>query len=80
MEKVEVGIVWKNRPAVPNALSAPCQNCPNRTKPKTCEQTCEKWAEYKKQKDSLDQENRKKKTVTRMFIDMYDDARKKRER
>lgn len=32
----------------------PCKNCPDRTEFKKCEQTCEKWAEYLKQK-AIDQ-------------------------
>lgn len=32
----------------------PCKNCPDRTGFKQCEKTCEKWAEYLKQK-AIDQ-------------------------
>lgn len=72
--------MWENRPAVPNVYNAPCQNCKNRTAPKTCENTCERWLEYKKKKEKSDEKVRQKKIVTRMFIDIYKDAKNKREK
>lgn len=36
---------------------SPCKNCNQRTIPKTCESTCEKWQQYanqkKKEKESI---------------------------
>lgn len=29
----------------------PCKDCQNRKIPKTCESTCEKWINYKKEKN-----------------------------
>lgn len=28
-------------------INSPCKDCVNRTKPKTCDLTCEKWIKYK---------------------------------
>ena len=72
--------MWENRPAVPGVFSAPCQNCKNRKIPKTCEDTCELWIEYKKKKEKADAEVKKKRNIKSMFIDMYNDARQKREK
>lgn len=35
-------------------IGSPCKNCKDRTIPKQCEKTCQKWKEYK---ESLAKEN-----------------------
>lgn len=32
-----------------NNCKVPCKECSNRTIPKTCEASCEKWIKYKKE-------------------------------
>ena len=32
--------------------NVPCKDCKERTIPKTCEHSCKKWAEYKKELDN----------------------------
>lgn len=45
----------------------PCKNCPDRTEFKQCEKTCEKWANYLKQKAIDHEEQYIKQTAESMI-------------
>ena len=46
-------------------INSPCLNCENRTTPKLCEVTCEKWQNYMKEKKECEKLLREKKQFER---------------
>lgn len=49
-------------------LIPPCKGCPNRTFPKHCEKTCEKWIEYRTKKDEENETIKKNKRVGGQYV------------
>lgn len=53
-------------------LKPPCQGCPDRTCPKHCELTCEKWISYRAKKDKENETIKKnKKPGGQYVIELY---------
>lgn len=63
--------MWIERPSIDILLQSPCQNCDKRTKPKTCENDCELWQQYKIKKQKLEKEKELRKEVDKLFASTY---------
>lgn len=70
--------MWENRSVVPNPINSPCQNCKDRKIPKTCENTCSKWLQYKKEKEIFDKQEQERKDLKKAFSDNFDRLEKVR--
>lgn len=49
-------------------MRVPCKNCKDRKIPKTCETTCKKWIEYRKEYEKTKEIIRQQKILKRIFF------------